>query len=164
MGKFYRETMGELGEPTTQPTMRMFFQQPGKSDENGKPIYFTEQSHKKECDINNIIRKYDKHGIITHVSKFEASYGDLTGLDFKQAKDLVINAQNSFNELPANIRQYFENSPEKLLTFMEDPQNRDKAIELGLIQNDWSPATDGIGEHIKNDSERVLEKPTPPVE
>lgn len=148
MGKFYREITGEMGSPTTDPAMRHFFQQPGRTDENGKPVYFTEQAHKKQCDINEIIKKYDRHGLITHVSKFEARYGDLTGIEFKDAQDLVTNATRSFNELPANIRSFFENSPEKLLTFMENPDNREKAIELGLIDRRWSPETDGIGEHV----------------
>lgn len=31
---------------------------------------------------------------------------------------------------------------------MEDPSNRDEAIELGLIDKNWTENTDGLGEHV----------------
>ena len=34
----------------------------------------TKQSFTKECDINNIMKKYQKTGAIDHVNKHEASY------------------------------------------------------------------------------------------
>lgn len=148
MGKHYRITFNEDGESKTDQEMRLHCQRPGKSDTDGKPIYYTEQNHKDECDVNKIIRKYDKTGLITHISKIEAKFGDMTGGDFKEAHDLVINAKRMFDELPSNIRNRFKNNPEELLTFMEDPENRDEAIELGLIDKAWTPETDGLGEHV----------------
>jgi phage internal scaffolding protein len=128
---------------------RKWNQRPGKMNKKGEPIYFTEQVHKDACDINKIIDKYDKDGIITHVSNFEAQFGDLSGAEFKEMMDKVVDASNLFMDLPAHIRNEFNNSPEELLTFMDDPDNRDKAIELGLIRNTWTPETDGLGEHVK---------------
>jgi phage internal scaffolding protein len=148
MGALYRKETGDIGVATTTPEMRTLVQQPGKMDKDGKPIYFTEQSHKKECDVNEIVKKYDKTGIISHVSKIEAKFGDMTGYDFKAMKDKVANAESMFQELPSTIRDEFDNDPAQLLTFMEDENNRDKAIELGLIRADWTPGTDGLGEHV----------------
>ena len=149
MSKAYRELTKTESNPTTTKEMREHCKRPGTMDENGNPIYFTEQAHKDICNVNNIIKKYDKTGIITHVSQFEAQYGDMTGMDFKQAQDLVLGAQKKFDELPSKIRKYFDNTPEKLLEFMENPDNREKAIELGLINPNWTELTDGLGEHIK---------------
>jgi len=43
----------------------------------------TEQNHKDETDINNIVRKYNKTGLIDHLNQFEKQYGDMTGFDYQ---------------------------------------------------------------------------------
>lgn len=149
MGKNYRLETGEEMESRTNPIMRIWCQRPGPVGPDGKLITATEQHHKRECDVNEIIKKYDKQGLITHVSKFEARYGDLQGVDFKEAMDLITGAQSKFNELPAEIRKRFRNDPGELITFMEDENNREEAIQLGLIDRKWTPETDGLGEHVK---------------
>jgi len=148
MSKAYREFIGSDIVSKTTAEMRAWCKRPGRR-KDGKPLYVTEQNHKKECDVNEIIRKYDKTGLISHVSRFEARFGDLTGVDFKVAMDLITGAQSSFNALPAEIRKRFENNPEKLLSFMESPENRSEAIKLGLINPSWTDSTDGLGEHVK---------------
>lgn len=148
MGKQYRVDTGDLGIPTTSPEMRVMSMRPGKMDKDGKPIYFTEQAHKRMCDVNEIIKKYDKTGLITHISQYEARFGDMNGMEFKTAQDMVASAQSNFEALPSEIRNMFDNSPAALLDFMDDPSNREKAIELGLIKGSWTPETDGIGEHV----------------
>ena len=85
--------------------MRKWCQRPGRRDSNGKLMYFTQQNHKKECDVNYIIDKYDKKGIITHTTAIEARYGDVTGADFRKAQDLFINAQAMFDKLPKDIKK-----------------------------------------------------------
>lgn len=155
MGKAYREYAKMDGIKTTSDEMRLFCIRPGKVDKDGNPLYFTEQSHKDQCDINNIIRKYDKTGVITHVSKFEGQFGDMTGLDFKDCQDKVIGAKRMFDELPSPIRKRFNNSPYDLLLFMEDPGNREEAISLGIINPDWTPETDGLGEHVPEGGNKV---------
>lgn len=151
MSKAYVEEFGEV--KATKEQMRKFVSRPGRHDQDGNPIYTTEQGHKKECDVNNIIKKYDKTGLITHVSRIEAKYGDLTGVDFKEAMDMVTNAQNMFNELPVEIRNRFKNDPAKLIEFMEDGNNRDEAIEIGLIDASWDAGEDGLGEHVERNEE-----------
>jgi len=150
MSEAYRKEFGDPGVPTTDVAMRLFCQRPGRVDKDGRPLYRTEQGHKAECDVNNIVRKFDKTGLLTHVSKFEADYGDLRGIDFKNAMDLVLQSKKSFDGLPAAIKKRFRNSPEDLLRFMEDPSNRDEAIKLGLIRPDVAADKDGLGEHVKD--------------
>jgi len=149
MSKIYREKTGKMNKSTTTEEMRTFCQRPGKQDEDGNPIYFTEQAHKNECDINHILMKYDKTGLITNVSKFEGHFGDISGQDFKQMQDQIATAKTMFNQLPVEIRNRFDNKPAELLTFMDNPENRNEAIELGIIRKDWTPETDGLGEHVK---------------
>ena len=60
--------------------------------------------------------------------------GDFTGIhDFQSAMNAVIEAQAEFDSLPAHIREEFRNDPQRLMDFVADGKNRDKAIELGLI-------------------------------
>lgn len=129
--------------------MRKWCQRPGAKNKKGETIYFTEQSHKEECDVNNIIQKYDRTGIITHVSKIEARYGDCTGADFRAAQDLYLNAQKMFDDLPAHIKKRFNQNAGELLEFMDDEKNRDEAIELGLIHESTPAEKDGLGEHVQ---------------
>ena len=164
MSRAYREKNPDAEVPVvTSPEMRKYCQRPGRVDENGDPIYFTEQSHDRETDVNEIIKKHDKMGIITHVTRFEAKFGDMTGLDFKEAADLVANAKSQFELLPSDVRKRFENDPGQLLKFMEDPKNRDEAIELGLISAETSPDLDGLGEHVK-DGKKVEKQPEAPAD
>lgn len=150
---------GEFSLPTTTDFMRILCQRPGKTDEFGKILYTTEQSHKDQCNINKIIRKYDNTGIISHVSKIEGKYGDMTGLELKSAMDMVIDAKNMFDKLPSEIRKRFRNSPEELIEFMEHPENREEAIELGLIDKNWTEETDGLGEHVLEGGNEKDEEP-----
>lgn len=161
MSKEWTEKTGETFKATTSPEMRSHCQRKGRVDKDGKKIYMTQQNHKKECDVNEIIRKYDRKGLITHISRFEAKFGDLRGVDFKNAMDTVCEAQRHFQELPSEIRKRFQNSPEKLLEFMEDGNNRDEAIKLGLIDSRWTVSSDGLGEHVL-EGENVVET-VPPV-
>lgn len=150
MSKNYCIETDSNSERKTTEQMRLFCQRPGKMDENGKPIYFTEQAHKKICDVNNIIKKYDKTGVIQHVTKFEAKFGDVTGIEFRAMHDKIISAQQSFDSLPSSIRKRFGNDAGRLIAFMDNPDNREEAIKLGLISSDTPPEIDGLGEHVVN--------------
>lgn len=147
MSQEYANKYGE-GEPTTSEEMREHCQRPGDREEDGNIIYTTEQAHKDQCDINKIIARYDKTGLITHISKFEGRFGDLSGADFTEMAQQVAHAKSMFEELPSSIRNRFDNDPGKLLAFMDDEGNRDEAIELGMIREEWTEETDGLGEHV----------------
>jgi len=149
MSKLWREKNNIEETSKTSPEMRKYCQRPGRYLKSGKPAYFTEQNHTKECDVNYILKKYDQTGVITHVQKMEAKYGDMSGQDYKQMLDTVIDMQRQFDQMPSHIRKEFSNDPAKYLEFMENPDNRGKAIELGIIDPDWTIDTDGLGEHVK---------------
>lgn len=93
----------------------------------------TKQAPAAECDINNILKKYEKTGLITHV-KEGGEYKDLPApMDYQEALNLIIDAQNSFDNLPSNIRKEFGNDPEEFLAFVEDPSNVDRMRDLGML-------------------------------
>lgn len=108
------------------------------SEKNSTPLSckddpgMTKQNHKDECDINLIIKKHDTQGVITHLTKMEAVYGDLTALDFENAANLVANAKSMFESLPSHARKEFRNDPGLFLDFCDNPANADKLVEMGL--------------------------------
>lgn len=114
-------------------------------------ISLTKQSFTAECDINNIMRKYQKTGAIDHVNKHEASYGYATSDDFQSALETIRTGQTMFDELPSSIRTKFDNDPAKFLDFVQDQNNAGEMVELGLahkLQQDQPPTTAKQGEAL----------------
>jgi len=95
-------------------------------------VSLTKQSFTKECDINNILRKYQKTGAMDHVNKHEGSYGYATSDDFTASMQIVAKGRNMFEELPSSIRTKFENDPAKFLDFVQNEDNKKEMQELGL--------------------------------
>jgi phage internal scaffolding protein len=92
------------------------------------------QSMSAECDINNIMAKYAKQGIITHVNEHQGQYGDLPGVvDYHDALNAVIAAKDAFGSLPSAIRNRFNNEPADFLAFVQDEENEEEMAEMGLI-------------------------------
>ena len=61
----------------------------------------TEQSHKKRCDINQILARYKKTGVIEHVRNEAGLYGDFTNAgDYQSALNSIIQVQEVFAKLP----------------------------------------------------------------
>lgn len=94
----------------------------------------TKQSFKDECDINQIMSRYQKTGVLDFVAKHAPQYGDSTGVDFRQGLDTVIRARQMFEDLPSSIRAKFQNDPGAFLDFCSDPANRSEMAEMGLLK------------------------------
>lgn len=93
----------------------------------------TQQQFKDDCDINVIVERFGLTGELPENVRVPQS-GDFTGVtDYLSAMIAIKNAQSGFMELPADLRRRFENDPQRLLMFMEDPKNREEAIALGLV-------------------------------
>ena len=69
----------------------------------------TEQHHAKSCDINTIMARYLKTGVIDHITRHKASYGDVSGADYLTAQNLVAEQKSIFEELPAFARDHYDN-------------------------------------------------------
>lgn len=94
----------------------------------------TKQSYKDECDINNIMARFVRTGVLEFTNKNQARYGDCTGLEYQEAVLKVAAAKSLFAELPSELRARFENEPGRLLEFIQNPRNREEARELGLLK------------------------------
>jgi phage internal scaffolding protein len=102
---------------------------------DGKRGPRVKQAFKEETDINRIMKKYETTGVLPDMIKSNPQYGDFSNVtDYQQAMNTVILAREQFDGLSAKIRKRFNNSPEAFLAFVEDPENHQEMVELGLAQ------------------------------
>lgn len=102
-------------------------------DCSGEPSR-TKQSFKNECDINKIMAKFQRTGAISHLAAHGARYGDFTSQDFTEAMNTIAQVNTMFEELPSSLRDRFGNEPEAFLDFVQNPDNHDEMVELGLAK------------------------------
>jgi len=94
----------------------------------------TKQAFKDECDINIIIKRFMRTGVLDFTQKNQPRYGDCTGMEYQKAVQTVADAKTLFNELPAELRSRFDNEPALFLDFVQDERNMEEARELGLLK------------------------------
>jgi phage internal scaffolding protein len=94
----------------------------------------TQQHLESETNINQIMERYNQTGLLPVVSG-DPLYGDFSDVgDYKSAQETLIKADKAFMALPSKVRDRFDNDPVKLLAFLDNPENLDEAIELGLVE------------------------------
>lgn len=92
----------------------------------------TDQSKIKETDANVIVNRYARTG------EWPGSFTEGKFADVSEVKDLhqsltdIGNAKAAFMALPAQIRARFENDMVKYVEFLQNPENDEEAIKLGL--------------------------------
>lgn len=93
-----------------------------------------QQNFKDECDINNLVRSFGLGAKMPENLRLPR-YGDFSHISsFHDAVNAIAQARETFDSLPAATRDFFRNDPQRFVAFCEDEKNRDKAVELGLIQ------------------------------
>lgn len=64
-----------------------------------------------------------------------SAYGDFTDMpDLRSALDRIHNAEDLFQQLPAAIKNRFDNDPWRLHAWVNNPDNLDEAVKIGLLQ------------------------------
>lgn len=102
----------------------------------------TKQQDKDACDVNMMMAKYQRTGVLPGQNNFAPQYGDFSNVsDYQTAVQQIKEAETDFAALPSKIRGRFNNDPLDLINFMTDEANRDEAIKLGLM-----PETDPVVE------------------
>ncbi len=86
----------------------------------------TKQCHKDECDINKIMTRFEVTGTISHLEKYEGVYADFSDFDFHEQTNRLTRGREIFDDLPAELRQEFSQSPAKFFEFVNDPKNIDE--------------------------------------
>jgi len=98
------------------------------------PKSLTHQSEAPQCDINTIMKKYERTGVLEHRNNFEGQYGNFADgpADYHESMNAVLAAEEMFGTLPARIRRRFHNDPGAFIEFANDPHNQEEMINLGL--------------------------------
>lgn len=110
----------------------------------------TEQHHKDDCDLNIIVKNYVRTGQLPTNQSGPGVFGDFSGApeDYAEAVRMLDEARTAFAALPSNVRKRFNNDPQQLFAFLDNPDNRAEAEKLGLV----ATVTDDAPETRNNDS------------
>lgn len=93
-----------------------------------------QRQFKDECDVNNIMRKYQKTGLLNHVNQYQGNYGHFTDTPtFQEAFQKVADANEMFMTLPSSVREKFAHDPGLFLEYVDNPDNEEGMRELGLL-------------------------------
>tara|TARA_B100001093_G_scaffold519869_1_gene611015 strand:+ start:1632 stop:2087 length:456 start_codon:yes stop_codon:yes gene_type:complete len=123
----------EFNTPYTNPKKPCFFETTGES--------MTQQHFADESEINNIIRSHDRNGIIEHVHRGNAIYGDFSEItDLSDALIQIQEAQKEFLNIPSEIREKFKNDAGEFFKYASNPDNEDGMREMGLFNPKQSSA------------------------
>jgi len=97
----------------------------------------THQSFKDQCDINRVMSKYAKTGVLPELIKTNPVYGDFSSApDYQEAQNIVIKAKEQFNALDAKVRERFANNPANFLEWANNPANAEEMATLGLMKKE----------------------------
>lgn len=110
------------------------------TDEDGKTRYVkethdsrTKQADAAACDINNVMRKFERTGQLTHINEVLPRYGDFSNVPtYHEALNQINELEREFMSLPPELRHQFNHNPQELVDYLSDPQNLDNVIKLGL--------------------------------
>lgn len=125
----------------------------------------TVQSFKDDADINCIIARFQNTGVLVDptvpVSR-TPQFGDYSDMpDYQTAQNVIVAANNAFNDLSAKIRERFGNDPAAYFDFVQSLKKGSddyaEAIRLGIINEpvDSTPkvpsgSAEGSGEKVNS--------------
>lgn len=117
------------------------FRTPYNVSEFDKPVEvftmptMTQQHFKDECDINVIVDRYKVTGVLGDpLDTRTPVYGDFSSMpEFIDAQNIIARASEQFASLPSDVRKRFDNNPALMLEFLQDENNREEAVKLGLV-------------------------------
>ena len=123
----------EFYTPYTNRKKPCFFETTGES--------MTQQHFADESEINNIIRSHDRNGVIEHIHRGNAIYGDFSEItDLSDALVQIQEAQKEFLNIPSEIREKFKNDAGEFFKYASNPDNEAGMREMGLLNPTKSSA------------------------
>lgn len=97
----------------------------------------TQQQFTEDANINTIARRFglDKLSQLPPAPVDPSHYGDLTNVPtLRDLLEIGRDAKEKFLALPSKLRERFNNDPSKLWAFVNDPENAEEAVRLGLLK------------------------------
>lgn len=99
----------------------------------------TEQHTAHLTDINYLMERYQPDELAAYISARSQYRQEIIGHDFSRepdlqgAKNIVYQSRKAFEALPDDLKSHFKNHVE-FLKFIDNPQNCEKMIKLGLLK------------------------------
>lgn len=94
----------------------------------------TKSEFAKDCDINLIMARYKKTGILPESARNAAArYGDFSQVPtFAEMQEKISLAHELFMALPASVRKQFSNDPAEFLAAADTEEGQELMVKLGL--------------------------------
>lgn len=105
----------------------------------------TKQAFRDQVNINKIIERNRKTGMLDFVTSKQPFYGDVSEIgSYQESLNVVMKAQELFAGMSASVRRRFQNDPLEMIEFLKDEKNREEAIELGIVAKPKEPEPEKI--------------------
>lgn len=97
----------------------------------------TKQSDRHEADVNVILSRYIQTGDERHLNRAQGVFADVSHIgDYQECVEVVQEAAEAFADLPANVREAFDNDPALLIAAVMDPNETERLINLGVLRRE----------------------------
>ncbi len=117
----------------------------------------TDQSYKKQCDINRIVALYKKTGMLPSFQQKHGQYLDTSETPtLMEAFERTQHALEAFQDLPAIVRKAIDNDPLKLAEFVSDSKNKEFLQKHGVL--DTNPGVKTVEKTPTIDEPATVEK------
>lgn len=127
------------------------------SDVGGESL--TQQQFAQECDINYIVRRAQRTGVVPIVPK-ELVFGVDDGMSFQDRMNNLSAVKEYFMSLPSEMRMKWSNDVAAFCAWMSDEANMGEAVKLGLVVADGA----SMPADVPVDSENTDDPGTAPAE
>lgn len=110
----------------------------------------TKQYFKDECNVNNIVRRFQQDGVIPVTTNVAPQYGHAPNLEFKEALDLVLSGRQEFASLSDSVRQGFGNDENRYFQFLDTYQRDPTAYDALLSSPSGASGTTEGSEEVSD--------------
>lgn len=91
----------------------------------------TKQSFKDECDIQNILSRYHKTGMVSHLAAGVPRFVDVSEVgSYREAMERMLAAKDYFMKLPAKVRAEFNHDPAEYVELLSSEGAQERLEEL----------------------------------
>ena len=123
----------------------------------------TLQSFKDDADINCIIARFENTGVLVDptvpVSR-TPQFGDYSEMpSYQEAQNVIVAANNAFNDLSAKVRERFGNDPAAYFQFVqslkEGSEEYAEAVRLGIVNEPVNRTPEVPSGSVESSGEKV---------
>ena len=83
-----------------------------------------QQQFRDECDINVMLERFQVTGTMPQNVRQPIAQDFIDAMDYQSALNALIEAEESFMQMPAKIRAEFNNDPGEFIRFFENDKTR----------------------------------------